>query len=102
MIRPIFKKTPYELWKGKKPNISFFHAFRCKCYVLNNDKNNLRKFDSKFDGAIFLEYSTTSKVFRIFNKQNLIVEKFIHVVFNESNDLLFKDISKNVGIEETI
>ena len=28
-IRPILKKTPYELWKGRKPNISYFHPFGC-------------------------------------------------------------------------
>jgi len=27
LIRPILKKTPYELWRGKKPNISYFHPF---------------------------------------------------------------------------
>ena len=41
MIRPILNKTPYELWKERKPNISFFHSFGCKYYVLNNDKDNL-------------------------------------------------------------
>ena len=41
-IRPILKKTSYELWKGRKPNISLFHAFGYKCYVLNNGKDNLK------------------------------------------------------------
>ena len=27
LLRPILKKTPYELWKNKKPNISYFKAF---------------------------------------------------------------------------
>ena len=26
-IRPILNKTPYELWKGRAPNISYFHPF---------------------------------------------------------------------------
>ena len=34
-IRPILKKNPYELWKGKKPNISYFHPFGCKYFILN-------------------------------------------------------------------
>ena len=63
MIRPILNKTPYELWKGRKSNISFVHDFMCKCYILNNDKDNLEKNDSKSDEAIFLGYSTTSKIF---------------------------------------
>ena len=35
----ILKKTPYELWKGKRPNISYFHPFGTKCYILNNEKD---------------------------------------------------------------
>ena len=39
-------KAPYEIWKGKKPNISYFHPFGCKVFILNNDKENLGKFDA--------------------------------------------------------
>ena len=34
-IRPIIKNTTYELWKGRKPNISYLHPFGCKCFILN-------------------------------------------------------------------
>ena len=43
IIRPIIKKTPYELFKGRKPNIAHFHIFGCKCFVLNNDRDNLEE-----------------------------------------------------------
>ena len=49
LIRPILKKTPYELYKGRKPNISHLRVFGCKCFVLNNGKDNLGKFDPKSD-----------------------------------------------------
>ena len=55
LIRPILKKTPYELYKGRNPNISHLHIFGCKCFVLNNRKYNLGKFDAKSDEGIFLE-----------------------------------------------
>ena len=29
LIRPILKKTPYELWKERKPNIAYFYIFIC-------------------------------------------------------------------------
>ena len=35
-IRPILDKTTYELFKGRKPNISYFHQFGCTCCILNN------------------------------------------------------------------
>ena len=54
----ILKKTPYELWKGRKPNICYFHVFGSKCYILNT-KDTFSKFDSKADNGVFLGYSTT-------------------------------------------
>jgi len=38
LIRPILKKTPYELFKGRKPNISSLKVFGCKCFILNKVK----------------------------------------------------------------
>ena len=81
----ILKKIPYELFRERKPNISYFHLFGCKCFVLNNGKNNLGKFDAKSDESLFLGYSLTSKAFRLFNKRALVVEKSIHIIFDESN-----------------
>ena len=42
LLRPILKKTPYELWKNKKPNFSYFKVFACKCFILNA-KDNLNE-----------------------------------------------------------
>ena len=91
------KKKPYELWKGRKPNIAYFHIFGCRCFVLNNGKERLGKFDAKSDEAIFLGYSSTSKAFRVFNKRTLVVEESIHVIFDESNDLSSR---KNEGVDD--
>jgi len=43
MIRHILNKTPYELFKGKKPNIMHLRIYGCKCYVHNNGKDAVRK-----------------------------------------------------------
>jgi len=57
LVRPILKKTPYEPYKGRKPNISHLRVFGCKCFVLNNGNESLGKFDAKADEEIFLGYS---------------------------------------------
>ena len=41
--------------------------------------------DAKSDEAIFMGYALNSKAYRVFNKTSLIVEKSIHVVFDETN-----------------
>jgi len=81
-------KTPYELFKGRKPNIMHLRVFGCKCYVHNNGKNALGKFDPKSDEAIFLGYSSLSKAYKVFNKRTLCVEESVHVFFNETNSLV--------------
>nr|KYP35691.1 Retrovirus-related Pol polyprotein from transposon TNT 1-94 [Cajanus cajan]KYP38474.1 Retrovirus-related Pol polyprotein from transposon TNT 1-94 [Cajanus cajan] len=87
LIRPILKKTPYELYKGRKPDISHFKVFGCKCFVLNNGKDTLGKFDAKADEGVFIGYSAISKAYRVFNKSTLSVEESIHVTFDETNIL---------------
>ena len=87
MIRPILNKTPYELFKGRKPNIMHLRIFGCKCFVHNNGKDALGKFDPRSDEAIFLGYSSHSKAYKVFNKRTLCVEESVHVLFDESNSL---------------
>jgi hypothetical protein len=81
---PILDKTPYELLKGRKPNLSHLRVFGCKCFILNNGKDKLCKFDAKADAGIFLGYSSKCKAYRVFNEQTLTVEESIHVSFDET------------------
>src|ERR1044071_5787940 len=84
MLRPILDKTPYELLGGLPPSIAHLRVFGCKCFVHNNGKDNLGKFDARSDEAIFLGYSPTSKAYKVLNKRTKRVEESIHVVFDEN------------------
>ena len=81
LIRLSLEKTPYELWKNKKPNVSYFKVFESKCFILNT-KNNLGKFDAKYNVRIFLSSSSSRNAYRVFNKKTMVVEESIHVVFD--------------------
>jgi len=83
LIRSVLKKTPYELFNGRKPNISHLRVFGCSCIVLNNGKENLGKFDEKAYHGIFIGYSINSHAYRIYNKRLMTVEESVHVVFDE-------------------
>ena len=101
LIRPILKKNPYELYKGRKLNISHLRVFCCKCFVLNNAKDSLRKFDAKPDEANFLSYSLRSKAYRVFNKSTLSVEESIHVVCDETNFVVQDNyLEEDAGFQE--
>jgi len=81
-IRPILEKTAYELFKGIRPNISYFHQFGCTCYILNN-KLYLKKFDAKAQRGIFVGYSKRSKAYRVYKSETLCVEEPMHVKFDD-------------------
>jgi len=91
MIRPILNKTPYELFRGQKPNIMHLRVFGCKCYVYNNGKESLGKFDHRSDEVIFLGYSSCSKAYKVFNERTLCVEEGVHELFDETNSVVEHD-----------
>ena len=39
------------------------------------------------DVGVFLDYSTSSKAYRVFNKRTLVVEESMHVTFDETSKL---------------
>ncbi|GJU92269.1 retrovirus-related pol polyprotein from transposon TNT 1-94 [Tanacetum coccineum] len=83
LIRPYLGKTPYELFKGKKPSLEHFKVFGCKCFILNT-KDYLTKFDPKSSEGILLGYSPNSKAYIILNKETMRVEESLNVKFDES------------------
>ncbi|GKC50638.1 retrovirus-related pol polyprotein from transposon TNT 1-94 [Tanacetum coccineum] len=83
LIRPFLGKTPYELFKGKKPSLEYFKVFGSKCFILNT-KDYLTKFDPKSTEGIFLGYSPNSKAYVILNKETMRVEESLNVRFDES------------------
>ena len=83
MLRPIIGKTPYELFRGRTPSIAHLKVFDCQCFVLNNGKDNLWKFDPRSDEGIFLGYSHRNSAYKVFNKPIKKVEESVHVEFNE-------------------
>jgi hypothetical protein len=78
------KKIPYELLTGRKPNISYFWVFGCKCYILKKG-TRLSKFQSKCDEGFLLGYSLKSKAYRVYNQSSGLVEETSDVQFDETN-----------------
>ena len=56
------------------------------------------------DVGIFLDYSTSSKAFRVFNKRTMVVEESIHVIFYESNNSLQEreSFDDDLGLETSM
>ena len=62
--------------------------FGCKCYVHNNGKDALGKFDPRSDEVIFLGYSSHSKATKCLTKEPYLN---VHVLFDETHSLVEND-----------
>ncbi|GKC39411.1 putative ribonuclease H-like domain-containing protein, partial [Tanacetum coccineum] len=82
VIKP-HNKTPYELFLGRKPALSFIRPFGCPVTILNTI-DYLGKFNGKANEGFFVGYSTNRKAFRVFNSRTRIVEENLHVQFSEN------------------
>nr|GEV80867.1 hypothetical protein [Tanacetum cinerariifolium] len=89
VVKP-HNKTPYELFKGRTPALSFMRPFGCHVTNLNT-LDHLGKFDGKADEGLFVEYSLNSKAFRVYNTRTRKVEENLHVRFLEDKPIIADD-----------
>ena len=100
MVRFSSRKISYEMFKGKKPSHAHFKVFGTKYFIHINDKKDVDKFEAKSEPKIFLDYSETSRTYRIYNLKYDTVEESPHVIFNESVD---KSVNcRNEDIEDFV
>nr|GEY84704.1 hypothetical protein [Tanacetum cinerariifolium] len=86
VVKP-HNKTPYELFRGRTPELSFIRPFRCHVTILNT-LDYLGKFDEKADKGDFVRYSINSKAFRVYNIRTRRVEENLHIEFLENKPIV--------------
>ena len=74
--------------------MKYFKIFESTYFILK-DRENVGKFDSWSDEGIFLDYSSTSKTYRVYNERTMKVMEIVNVVIDQSSDS-----SSKKGIEE--
>ncbi|GJZ30193.1 putative ribonuclease H-like domain-containing protein [Tanacetum coccineum] len=89
VVKP-HNKTPYELFRGRTPSLSFMKPFGCHVTILNT-LDHLSKFDGKSDDVFFVGYSLNSKAFRVYNIRTRKVEENLHVRFLEDKPIIAGD-----------
>ncbi|GKC84230.1 retrovirus-related pol polyprotein from transposon TNT 1-94 [Tanacetum coccineum] len=97
IVHTWYNKTPYELIRGRKPNIQYFYVFGSLCYP-TNDHDNLRKMKPKAGIGIFIAYSESSRGFRIYNRQTKKIMETIHVKFDEFTSMASECNNSELGI----
>ena len=67
------KVSPYELWKGRKPNLSYLKVWECITYKVPENKRI--KLGSRALKSVFVGYVENSKTYRLLDLgSNVIVE----------------------------
>ncbi|GJR81486.1 putative ribonuclease H-like domain-containing protein [Tanacetum coccineum] len=89
VVKP-HNKTPYELFRGRTPALSFMRPFGCHVTILNT-LDYLGKFDGKSDEGFFVRYSINSKAFRVYNIRTRKVEENLHIRFLEDKPIIAGD-----------
>lgn len=87
-------KTPYQLWYGYKPNLSYLKVFGNKCYILKESRKG--KFDVEGDEGIFLGYSYRSKAYRCLNLSTHKIIESAHVRIDEYAKKSEEESNKNL------
>ncbi|GKE43535.1 putative ribonuclease H-like domain-containing protein, partial [Tanacetum coccineum] len=80
-------KTPYELFRGFKPALSFMRPFGCHVTILNT-LDSLGKLDGKSDEGFFVGYSLSSKAFMVYNTRTTRIEENLHIGFLENKSMI--------------
>ncbi|GJU03784.1 putative ribonuclease H-like domain-containing protein [Tanacetum coccineum] len=86
IVKP-HNKTPYDLFRGFKPALSFMRPFGCHVTILNT-LDSLGKFDGKSNEGFFVGYSLSSKAFRVYNTRTRRVEENLHIGFLENKPMI--------------
>nr|GEW49299.1 retrovirus-related Pol polyprotein from transposon TNT 1-94 [Tanacetum cinerariifolium] len=98
IIHRRFNKTPYELIKGRKPDISFLHVFGDLCYP-KNDREDIRKLGAKGDIGFFIGYSADSCAYRVFNRRTKKIMKTMNVTFDKLSAMDFEQRSSKPELQ---
>lgn len=75
-------QTPYEAFKGRKPNFTHLRVFGCVAYA-KTESANLKKLDNRSRTLVHLGTEPGSKAYRLFDPtlQRVVVRR--DVIFDE-------------------
>ncbi|KAI5405545.1 hypothetical protein KIW84_052365 [Lathyrus oleraceus] len=91
------EKTPYEIWSGKKPHMSYMKIWGCEVYVKRQIST---KLEPKSDKCLFVGYPKETRGYYFYNPSEGKVFVARTGVFLE-NDFISKGISgRKIELEE--
>ncbi|KAJ9561984.1 hypothetical protein OSB04_007144 [Centaurea solstitialis] len=90
------EKTPYELWKGKKPKMSFLKIWGCEVYIKRPTSEKLKP---KSDKCFFVGYPKTTVGYYFYNPEENKVFVARNGKFLEEKFLSFGNTREDVDLQ---
>jgi hypothetical protein len=89
--------TPYEIWKGRKPNLKYLKIWDCSAYVKRNFGH---KLDARTDKCVFVGYPKEGLGYLFYHstEQNDFVSR--HATFLEKVFILEKGSESKIELHE--
>jgi transposase InsO family protein len=81
--RSLAGKTPYEAWRGRKPNVSYLRTFGCVVHVKNVGPG-ITKLSDRSTPMVFIGYEEGSKAYRVYDPAAKKLRITRDVVFEET------------------
>jgi len=98
MLMPrLGNQTPYQIWYGKKPNVSHLREFGAPVWVLLQGQNVQRKMLPKSQRRAYVRYDEGSKAIRFYNAAMKNIQTARNYRFLTPAD---PSPPKEIGIEE--
>ena len=91
------EKTPYELWKGRTPNLSYMKIWGCEAYVKSKSADKLAPRSEK---CYFVGYPKTSRGYYFYNKHENIVYSSRDAVFLEKEFVSKRQSGRKFDLDE--
>jgi hypothetical protein len=92
-------KTSYEVLYGQKPRISHLRQYSCRVFVLIQNKLNPKTYYQS-EECMLVGYSTTSKAYRCWSRQQKCIVISYHVIFIELQDEIPHPLHPRLVIEK--
>ena len=89
--------TPYEIWKGKKPDFSYFRVWGCPAHVKKHDTD---KLELRTELCKFVGYPKETIGYYFYRPEEQLIFVVKRVIFFEDEYLLRKDSGSKVVLEE--
>nr|KAJ0197577.1 hypothetical protein LSAT_V11C700367030 [Lactuca sativa] len=80
----VIPTSPYELWKGRKPNLDYLKMWGCVAYYRTPDPKRI-KLGARANKSLFIGYAHNSKAYRLLDTESGVVVESRDVEFFEDS-----------------